>query len=171
MSSWTSAAAVMKPTERPFWQAAKPRPRAMWVLPVPLLPSAMRFSRRSMYSQRASSRTNVLLSEGMTLKSKLSRLLITGKRAALMRRSTHAALAVDQLELGKTQKIANVVDAFRGTLPGDLVVLPQERRQLQPLEVVDEQHLPCVGHAPSPDSRLMYDLADVIATRARGRYG
>ena len=24
---------------------------------------------------------------------------------------------------------------------------------------------------PSPDSRLMYDLADVIATRARGRYG
>ena len=83
----------------------------------------------------------------------------------------HAALAVDQLELGKTQKIANVVDAFRGTLPGDLVVLPQERRQLQPLEVVDEQHLPCVGHAPSPDSRLMYDLADVVATRARGRYG
>ena len=83
----------------------------------------------------------------------------------------HAALAVDELELGKTQKIANVVDAFRGTLPGDLVVLPQERRQLQPLEVVDEQHLPCVGHAPSPDSRLMYDLADVVATRARGRYG
>ena len=34
MSSWTSAAAVMKPTERPFWQAARPRPRAMWVLPV-----------------------------------------------------------------------------------------------------------------------------------------
>ena len=33
------------------------------------------------------------------------------------------------------------------------------------------QHLRCVGHAPSPDSRLMYDLADVIATRARGRYG
>ena len=48
----------------------------------------MRFSRRSMYSQRASSRTSALLSEGMTLKSKLSRLLTTGKRAALMRRST-----------------------------------------------------------------------------------
>ena len=44
-------------------------------------------------------------------------------------------------------------------------------RQLQRLEVVGEQHLRCVGHAPSPDSRLMYDLADVIATRARGRYG
>ena len=33
-----------KADERPFWQAARPRPRAMWVLPVPLLPSAMRFS-------------------------------------------------------------------------------------------------------------------------------
>ena len=54
----------------------------------PTVAEAMRFSRRSLYSQRASSRTSVLLSEGMTLKSKLSRLLITGKRAALMRRST-----------------------------------------------------------------------------------
>ena len=171
MSSWTSAAAVMKPTERPFWQAARPRPRAMWVLPVPLLPSAMRFSRRSMYSQRASSRTSALLSEGMTLKSKLSRLLTTGKRAALMRRSTMRRLAVDQLELGESQQVADVIDAFRGALPGDLVVLAQEGRQLQRLEVVGEQHLRCVGHAPSPDSRLMYDLADVIATRARGRYG
>ena len=37
MSSWTSAAAVVKPTDMPRWQAAKPKPRAMWVLPVPLL--------------------------------------------------------------------------------------------------------------------------------------
>ena len=28
----------------PFWQAARPRPRATWVLPVPLLPTAMTFS-------------------------------------------------------------------------------------------------------------------------------
>ena len=83
----------------------------------------------------------------------------------------HAALAVDQLELGESQQVADVIDAFRGALPGDLVVLAQEGRQLQRLEVVGEQHLRCVGHAPSPDSRLMYDLADVIATRARGRYG
>ena len=83
----------------------------------------------------------------------------------------HAALAVDQLELGESQQVADVINAFRGALPGDLVVLAQEGRQLQRLEVVGEQHLRCVGHAPSPDSRLMYDLADVIATRARGRYG
>ena len=141
----------------------------MWVLPVPLLPSAMRFSRRSMYSQRASSRTSALLSEGMTLKSKLSRLF--GEARRLDAPLDHAALAVDQLELGESQQVADVIDAFRGALPGDLVVLAQEGRQLQRLEVVGEQHLRCVGHAPSPDSRLMYDLADVIATRARGRYG
>ena len=60
MSSWTRAAAVVKPTDIPLWQAATPRPRAMWVLPVPLFPAAMMFSRRSMYSQRASSMTSCL---------------------------------------------------------------------------------------------------------------
>src|SRR5215213_10599530 len=69
-------------------QAARPRPRAMWVLPVPLLPSAITFSRRSMYSPRASSRTSALLSEGMARKSKPSRLLTVGKWAARIRRST-----------------------------------------------------------------------------------
>src|SRR5262245_59073146 len=39
-----------------------------------LLLTAMTFSRRAMYSPRASSRTNVLLSEGIAVKSKLSRL-------------------------------------------------------------------------------------------------
>ena len=41
MSSWTRAAAVMKPTERPFWQTARPRPRAMWVLPVSAIAVAL----------------------------------------------------------------------------------------------------------------------------------
>jgi hypothetical protein len=27
---------VTKPTDKPFWQAASPNPRAMWVFPVPL---------------------------------------------------------------------------------------------------------------------------------------
>ena len=33
ISSWTSEAAVVKPTDSPLWQAASPRPRATWVLP------------------------------------------------------------------------------------------------------------------------------------------
>src|SRR6202011_2406908 len=49
-------------TDKPFWQAASPNPRAMCVLPVPLLPTAITLSRRVTYSQRASSSTNVLLS-------------------------------------------------------------------------------------------------------------
>ena len=36
-SSCTSAAAVVKPTDRPFWQAARPSPSAICVLPVPLV--------------------------------------------------------------------------------------------------------------------------------------
>ena len=101
----------------------------------------------------------------MTLKSKLSRLLSTGKRAALMRRSTMRRSRSISSSSAKSAEDSDVIDAFRGALPGDLVVLAQEGRQLQRLEVVGEQHLRCVGHAPSPDSRLMYDLADVIATR------
>ena len=45
----------------------------MWVLPVPLGPSAMTFSRRSTHSQRASSSTCILFRAGIALKSKLSR--------------------------------------------------------------------------------------------------
>ena len=51
----------MKPTNMALWQAAQPSPRATWVLPVPLLPPAMPFSRRRMYSQRASSIRNRFL--------------------------------------------------------------------------------------------------------------
>jgi AcrR family transcriptional regulator len=48
---------------------------------------AMTFSRRSTNSQRASSMVSALLSDGIALKSKLSRLLVAGNFAALMRRS------------------------------------------------------------------------------------
>jgi len=84
------AAAVVKPTDNPFWQAASAKPRAICVLPVPLLPTAITFSRRARYSQRASSSTNILLlfREGIAAKSKLSRLFTVGNRASLMRRST-----------------------------------------------------------------------------------
>ena len=53
----------------------------------------------------------------------------------------HAPLALDQLQLGQPQQVAGMVDAFGGALAGDLVVLAQERRQLQRLEVMGEQNL------------------------------
>ena len=86
--SLTNAAAVVNPTLNPFWQAARPSASATWVLPVPLLPRAMMFSRRRMYSQRANSRTSILLSPGMAMKSNVSKFFTTGNRAARMRRST-----------------------------------------------------------------------------------
>ena len=60
----------------------------MCVLPVPLLPMAITFSRRSMYSQRASCVTSCLFTDGMAGKSKASRLFTAGKRAALILRAT-----------------------------------------------------------------------------------
>ncbi len=76
----------------------------------------------------------------------------------------HAPLAVDQLELDEPVEIAHVIDALCGTLAGELVVLAQEGRQLERLEMVIEQNprvgargqaLRCLAHAPAPDSRLM----------------
>ena len=101
-NSCTRAAAVVKPTDMPLWQAAKPSPRATWVLPVPLLPTAMTFSRRWMYSHRASSSTRALFSDGMAGKSKVSRLFTAafygGKAGGADPPSHHALVAVDELK-------------------------------------------------------------------------
>ena len=59
-----SEAAVMKATEKPRWQAARPKASAICVLPVPLLPGAMMFSRATTNSHRASSSSIGLLSAG-----------------------------------------------------------------------------------------------------------
>ena len=62
-----------------------------------------------------------------------------------------------------------MVDAFGGALPGDLVVLAQEGRQLQRLEVVRQQDLRRVAHDAAPASSSMYERAEVVATVALGR--
>ena len=91
MSSCTITAAVAKRVLMPRWHAATPRAMATWDLPTPLGPSAMTFSCRSTKSERARSTTSFLLSVGIASKPKLSRLLIEGNLAALMRRSTMRA--------------------------------------------------------------------------------
>ena len=55
----------------------------------------------------------------------------------------HAPFAVDQFQLNQPQQIAGVVEAAPGAVPGDLVVLAQDRRQLQLLEVMGEQDARC----------------------------
>ena len=82
----------------------------------------MTFSRRSMYFQRASSRTIILLSDGMALKSKLSKLLTAGNLAILIRRST--IRAINQLQFGQANKVTHMIDALGSALAGLLVVFP-----------------------------------------------
>src|SRR6202040_1167445 len=58
----------------------------------------------------------------------------------------HAPFAVDQLEFGEPQQKADMIEALGGALPGELVVLAQERRQLERLQVMSEQKLGRIGH-------------------------
>src|SRR4029078_7495126 len=99
-----------------------------------------------MYSQRASSRTNALLSEGIAVKSKLSRLFTVGNLASLMRRSTIRRSRSISSSSAKRYKIAGMVDTLGGALLGELVVLAQEGRQLKRLEVMGKQQLRGVAH-------------------------
>jgi hypothetical protein len=66
----------------------------------------------------------------------------------------HPPLAIQELQLGETKQVAGVGHAFRRALPGQLVVLAQEGRQLECLEVVREQDLRRLAHAARP-SRAM----------------
>ena len=146
ISSFTRADAVVKPTVSPFWQAASPSPSAMCVLPVPLLPMAMTFSRLSMYSQRASCVTSCLFTDGMAGKSKASRLLIGGEARCLDPASHQAVMSVYELQFRQPQQVVRIVHALRGALRRDLAVLPQEGRQLQLLQVMFQQQCRSVTH-------------------------
>ena len=50
-------------------------------------------------------------------------------------------LAVDEFELREAEEIAGMIDAFARAVAGHLVVFPQERRQLQLLQVMGKQNL------------------------------
>src|SRR5262249_19784892 len=76
----------------------------------------------------------------------------------------HAPFAVDQLQFGQAQQKADMIEALGGALPSELVVLAQECRQLERLQVMSEQKLGRIGHDAAPVSRPRYVLADVIAT-------
>ena len=67
----------------------------------------------------------------------------------------HPSLAVDELQLDQAGEKADVVEAFGRALAGQLLVFPQEGRQLQRLEVMGEQDLGGVRHAAFPDTRHM----------------
>jgi hypothetical protein len=90
-----------------------------------------------------------LFKDGRAAKSKLSRLLTVGNLAAFAALD-HASLAVDQLQLGQPQQKAGEVGPLGSALARDLVVLAQERWQLECLEMMRQEHLRGIGHAASP---------------------
>jgi hypothetical protein len=61
----------------------------------------------------------------MAAKSKLSRLFLGWVRF-LDPTLHHASFPVDQFQFGQTQQIAGMIEALRGTLPSELVVLNAE---------------------------------------------
>ena len=104
---------------------------------MPLLPTAMTFSRRCMYSQRASSVTRALFTEGMAGK---------GKRAARIRRPHHTPVEVDEFQFGQPEQIFGVVHTlarFRLLLGYGL----WRYRKRRPLEANGTLYsFPCQGH-------------------------
>ncbi len=62
-----------------------------------------------------------------------------------------------------------MIDIFGGALAGQLVVFAQEGRQLQGFQMMGQQELWRIAHAEAPVSSPMYELAEVVATSARGR--
>ncbi len=62
-----------------------------------------------------------------------------------------------------------MIDAFGSALPGQLIVLAQEGGQLEGLEVMGQQELWRIAHDAAPVSSPMYELAEVVATSARGK--
>ena len=146
---------MVKPTDSPLWQAASPRPRAIWVLPAPLLPTAMTFSRRWMYSQRASSMTRALFTEGMTVKSKVSQALDGREAGRLDPALHHALVAVDEFQFCQTQQVPRMVHTLGGALGGHLSVFPEEGGQLQLLQMMFQEQRGAVAHTALPDSNVM----------------
>ena len=67
-----------------------------------------------------------------------------------VRRASNA----DHLQLGQAQQAARIVDFLARTLTRELVVLTQEGRQSEGLQVVGEQNLGCLAHEPAPAIRL-----------------
>lgn len=79
---------------------------------------------------------------------------------------------LEDVRAGKVDVIVvYMIETLGGALPSELVVLAQECRQLEHLQVMSKQKLGRIGHDAVPVSKPRYVLAAVIATWAFGRYG
>ena len=142
---------MVKPTERPFWQAAGPRPRAA-----------------GLSSAAGTEGDDVLAPLDPFAAPELQHLHLVERRdrleveavEAFDRREPcrldpaldHPPLAVDKFQLHQPGEEADMVESLGRALASELVVSPQEGRQLQRLEVMREQDLGAsvTLHPPRP---------------------
>ena len=90
------------------------------------------------YSERASSRTRVLLAKE-SRRIEAVEALDRWEPRFLDPTLHHASLSIDQLQFGEAQQKADMVEILGGALPSKLLILAQERRQLERLQVMSEQ--------------------------------
>src|SRR5208337_2544097 len=162
-SSWTRAAAVLKPTDSPFWQAARPPETNV------RLAGAAVADRDDVLPAGHILRAGELQHEGLVERWNGGEVetvqALHGREPRFLDPALHhAPFTVDQLEFSQAQQKADMIKALGGALPSELVVLAQERRQLERLQMMSKQKLGRIGHDDAPVSRPMYVLADVIAT-------
>ena len=155
--SWTRAAAAVKPTDNPLWQAARPRPSPQSdvglagaaVADGDDVPTALDvFAAGQLHHQRLVHRGDGGEVEGVQA--------LDGREAGGADPALHHALvALDELQFGQPEQALRVVHILGGALGGHLPVLPQEAGQLQFLQVVFQEQGGAIGHAAIPDSRVM----------------
>ena len=148
---------MVKPTDKPFWQAASPNPRAMCVLPVPELPTGVADRDHVLMARNVLAagqlQDQCLVERGDRREVETVEAFHCRKPCLLDSALDSPPFPVDQFELGQAQQIAGMVDTLGSALLGKLVVFTQECRQLERLEMMRKQQLRRVAHDAAPLSR------------------
>ena len=95
----------------------------MCVLPVPLLPTAITFSRRVTYSETGEFQDEGLVERRNCREVEAVEALDRWEPRFLDPTLHHASLSIDQLQFGEAQQKADMVETLGGALPSKLLIL------------------------------------------------
>jgi hypothetical protein len=135
------AAAVVKPTDKPFWHAASPNPRAMCAVAESddVLAASNVFAAGKLQDQ-------ALVERGDRREIETVEAFHCRKPCLLDAALDCPPFPIDQFQFGQAQQVAGVVDTLGSALLSQLVVFAQKRWQLERLEMMGEQQLGRVAH-------------------------
>ena len=125
----------------------------MWVFPVPLLPTGDYVVSASNVFAAAQLQHQCLVERWDRREVETVEAFHRREPCLLDAALDHPPFPLDQFEFGQAQQVTRMVDALGGALPGELVVLAQERRQPECFEVMSEQQLGRVVHDGAPARR------------------